>query len=913
MLSPRSKIKALLATVDSSDEEGAGSGSKKTTSPFKSTIRATSVDDDSESDVPVRPRGKLASRMQGGSKPAEEQGDARERVKKLFEREQEEKEKEAGETADAEKEDDDEEPVVVSRRLNRRVRESTPENDAANEATKNTPASPGLFVESPEKQSPSKHAHQSDDSDTENELPLTKSDRFKALVERKRQERLAREAAEETEREERLARQEQLASEMDQFDSDGQHASDEEGGRRLTQEVRPTRKASKKAIEEMNRETQRIARNMQLAHEAKTRKKISKATLFEKFNFKPAGQTPAAAAAPQNSSSRPSTPNRSDVEMGDAETPPTSPPSASKSKEQTVPAVAQQEGQTTAMDVDPIAAPTAQDKGKGVTVAEQEQTKEPRRVRVRLPYSHKTFANDDSDDELQITTTAKDKINAIFDSVPQKKATTKNSLQVLHAFTTATSPDRPGRSKDKIGMTAGELTANLQRRAREQAKRERERRMETLKAQGIVVETAEERERQMEEVENIVTKAREEAERLMEKERQDAKRDKKADAAADPLAWDDSDEDYEDSANEADAEASAIELSGSEDEEGDEEDPEQGDEEDAEEQAPNGIEVEAAESEVEEEGPRVKRRRARTTTVLSDDEDVAVEATPRPKPTTQISPNANANESPAAPGSVLRSVKKTFIPGLPVQGPAGLGLTQIFAGTMDSQMSQSGAPTQTMMPDFDHLPDSNFSATMDNDVVQNTQPNDTQEATQGIQINMTQSQMRGLDSLMRDEPTTQASQVIELSQDGGLREYTPMRDRFVDPPFSTVDTVVNDEHASPLVRKRLRQRVAPTEEEQLVQEQPQPQPQPTKDQTAFTAMKDRARQEERRRLAEEFDRKKSKAKEMVQEQADESEDEYAGLGGADGEDSDSDAASVQDMIDDATGNEDTGKLAAFYA
>jgi len=54
---------------------------------------------------------------------------------------------------------------------------------------------------------------------------------------------------------------------------------------------------------------------------------------------------------------------------------------------------------------------------------------------------------------------------------------------------------------------------------------------------------------------------------------------------------------------------------------------------------------------------------------------------------------------------------------------------------------------------------------------------------------------------------------------------------------------------------------------------------------------------------------------MVEEQAEESEDEYAGLGGADGEDSDNESqGSLQEMVDDDAANDvDNGKLAAFYA
>lgn len=46
------------------------------------------------------------------------------------------------------------------------------------------------------------------------------------------------------------------------------------------------RKASKKAIEDMHRETQRMARNMQLTHEAKTRKTITMDNFLSRFNRK---------------------------------------------------------------------------------------------------------------------------------------------------------------------------------------------------------------------------------------------------------------------------------------------------------------------------------------------------------------------------------------------------------------------------------------------------------------------------------------------------------------------------------------------------------------------------------------------------------------------------------------------------
>ena len=57
-------------------------------------------------------------------------------------------------------------------------------------------------------------------------------------------------------------------------------------------------------------------------------------------------------------------------------------------------------------------------------------------------------------------------------------------------------------------MSAADLQAMLQQRAREQARAERDRRLEILKSKGIVIQTEEERERQMDEVDDIVARAR---------------------------------------------------------------------------------------------------------------------------------------------------------------------------------------------------------------------------------------------------------------------------------------------------------------------------------------------------------------------------------------------------------------------
>lgn len=944
MLTPRSKIKALLATVDSSDEEGGVPTNLKSAisgSSVQSALKQLDSDnneDDSESDVEIRPRGRLAARMQANSTSPKEKGlqTARERVKQMLARGEEQQ------GAQHEGEDDDDDLPVAPRRLHRRPAcEATPKGESSQR--KSNPSSPGLFVSSPAKPLPSRSGRSSASDSDSDALPAVRSDRFKALVEKKRQERLAREAREEAERVERRARQEKLSSELggiDDDDDDVSNISDDEGGQTLTQKsVRPARKASKKAIEEMNRETQRMARSMQLAHEAKTRKKITKSSLFDRFNFKPNDET--AVPLPQpTSSSRPNTP-QSDAEMADEDTPPSSPPSASKSVEvtATIQTAEDEEDLPSLNDIVSAAAAEALDKGKEKTteIPEDKPTetdKTTKRVRVRLPNMLKTLAGG-SDDELEITATVQDKVKAVFDNVPVKAAQESHSLQVLRALALVQSPDRNQnrRGKKQPGMTNNELQASLQQRARQQAKSERMRRLDLLKSQGIVVQTMEERERQMEEVEDIVAKAREKVQLLMEQEREAAKKEKKDSTSADPLDWDDSDDEFVAPEEEVVEDAEAIQLSGSEDE---------GEDADDESDTANPIfDDEAEESEAEQEITEVsedekmegvvmqtRRRRARNiTAVLSDDEaDMEIKATPKPvKKVDQISPAAQNNHSPAAPGSVLRSAKKSFIPGLPVKGPAGLGLTQIFAGTMDdSQMGTANSLAQSMMPDFDQFPDSNFSATMDplvDGIVEDSQRPETQGVrqgvTQGIRLNMSQSQMHGLDSLMRDSYPGE-SQTIEFSQDGGFQAYTPLKDRFIEPPFSTVATDVagpmedDGTQASPLLRRGKLRRKADME---TAIENTQPTAAEAPAQDAFARLRHEAQRKEKRRPTDAFNAKTSKAKEMVEREAQESDDEYAGLGGADGEDSDNESnASVQEMIDDATANNaDDSKLAAFYA
>jgi mediator of replication checkpoint protein 1 len=79
---------------------------------------------------------------------------------------------------------------------------------------------------------------------------------------------------------------------------------------------------------------------------------------------------------------------------------------------------------------------------------------------------------------------------------------------------------------------------------------------------------------------------------------------------------------------------------------------------------------------------------------------------------------------------------------------------------------------------------------------------------------------------------------------------------------------------------------------------------------AFRAMKKGAKKQ---KAVDDFNKKNSLAKNIVDEQADESEDEYAGLGGASDDDSGEEDEDTAKMIDHNDVKVDERQIAAFYA
>jgi len=1020
-LTPRSKVKALLAKFDADSEEDEVDGittarervkaslfkvpspkedsAEKRTEPAASSSQNDDEDSEDEEEI-VRPRGRMAARMMAAETDSEKEGEITVNAKSN------ESASPILTTYDSEQSDT---PVVSRKRKLKTARRATPSPSPAH-----GPASPGLFV-SPTASRTKSIAGNDSDSDA---LPDLADARFQALVARKRKEREEKEAQEAEIKAKKMAeRKRQSAAIQEEED-----VIDDDVERRLTQSNPPTRKASKKALDDIHRETQRLSRSNQLAHAPITKKKFTVADFTKRFNYKqPAGTIDEPFSDPIISTSSP-TKSSSDAEMHD--TPATTPGSVRSISRKIDMAIGEQailneqvedsaedlpnlddlashmavEGRSLQISSSPL---RKMDKGKGKATANSSPLRRSMKYTFKQPpvrisrtkVFEKASTLDESDSDLEIVKETpqmrKAKLDSIFDRLPEKQAQESHSLHVMKILAHVDSPDKMnvvGRNK-KPTINNAEWQFSMQQRAKQQARQAREEKLQMLRDKGIHIQTAEEKEKEMAEVENLVARARREAEEIMQREREAAKKERKANGEVDPLGDNSSDdEDYEE-----EKENLAEEVSGSDDEELDseedgnvasgEEDSEMDEDMEMEDEDLNPaaemllLDNEADDTEneeaeenifVEDESPEInhldedededadvavnlKSRRSRQQNVISDDEDLEDSIMETPVIKRTESPKASQLESPAAPMSVLRSATKTFIPGVTVAGPAGLGLTQIFAGTMDeSQVSDddgSQLPSQIEpravdsmaflrrlpapeLPPFVPTPvqdtqDVVMESQSDFDHIPESQPMETQATA--LDLGFSQSQIHGFDSFV--DSSTQMSEFPEATQDVGFQHMTPIKGRFVEPPPSTVETVVVALNEipevmveTPIVKKKgkLRRRaqvVAFSDEEAEAEELTAMNVGEDDYDITANAFDVMRKATKKKIVVDEFDKKKSDAKNMVHEQADESEDEYAGLGGASDDESGGEADEyVKEMIDDEGGKHvDERQIAAFHA
>lgn len=571
----------------------------------------------------------------------------------------------------------------------------------------------------------------------------------------------------------------------------------------------------------------------------------------------------------------------------------------------------------------------------------------PIKIRLQKPASRSKQQDGGSDSDLEILPRqiSKSRLDA-FNHLPTKKAGEARSLQKLRVLAHLHSPEKQ-RGRVRASMTLSDMQTSLRQRARQQAAAERAEKIQDLKARGVVFQTAEERQKDQVEVEDLVEKARKEAEEIKRKEKAAVRNEKRADGELATLDdTSDDDEDYEENgenASEIELCGSDEERSSSDDDVSDSENGEGGGEDDEDiagvgvdgnirntkgfiedeaseypEDEDSANEVEMAADEItgdEEISVPLPQRKARNSRVIDDDDEDALHEP-------LVNPNLPAEDP----------LRKPMIPGLDfARGPnlPMMGMTQAFAATMANTQDQI---PNNMILDQDQdsiqvlglVPEPNFPVFDPNDIEsmvmdsQNGKDSMVQGSTVNEEISLDYSQSQ-LEYENTQEPkslpsATQDDDIPDPTQDVGFGLSSPAANRFVVPPPSTVDTIVIPGPESPVKKKGRLQRRKNAATDQSNDNDSYRAKQPADFEIAANAFDVMKRKRMVAATTKAYDKKKSEAKEMVEEQAFESEDEYAGLGGAsDDESGGSEDEDTRQMIEHGDVEVDERKLAAFHA
>jgi mediator of replication checkpoint protein 1 len=924
-LTPRSKVRALLQLDDDSDFDSplkplSVSKSRKSASPrsvrkspsdqFTKSKSDASDDSNSESDAaPRKPVGRIVARLHGHNAMNK----------------QTQSTKPSTHESTVESEEDDDEDIPVSKQLKQRKRPSasalsTP-SKSASDSIGSAASSPGLFV-SP---GPANVSMSDDDR-----LPVVNlASKLRALAQNSEQaEKPPQQSAKSKKSKSKKARHSPLNSdEIDKLATSENEDADVED--RLTQQTRTSRrKASKKALEEMNRETQRMARNQQLAHQAKVRRKFTKADLFKKFNFNPETGTIAETSSPEKPSQRVAADKSSEDELymmsgalvsSDVETskrkdtPPTSPVHIGNTPKKSM------------VEIQPADEAEIPSKDKSTTALATKNPRVTRQFRVILPQTTHVML-DDSDDELEIV--KPNKALALLDHLPVNKNGEDSSLLRLRHLANLTSPGK--KRKNGSSMNAAELQAQLRGKARQQAINEKEERIADLRAKGIHVQTYEEREKEQLELENLLEKARVDAVDIAKKEKAAAKK-AGVDVDAHDILDDDEDDDDWDGEDEAEQSDAELALSGSEDEEDGEVDDDEGegvnnmplfdneaDESDGDDIGENIEEVfsifkkkpstandKLSENSVTSDINQIAGQfhqavtgahTAVEETVQSDSDSGPVKAAPRHSRKRMVveddDDEDNDLEKPTSTASQRSAGDETRVAfGFKSQAPA-FGLSQLLDSTLagaDSQdLSQVFDPEEDSLALLRDLPDGTapqFSTpSFRHGLVPDSQRVEVDKATLApfTQINLGISQFPDFPSTDADMSPTKMSEMIEPTQDAGFA-VPRMPIGGLGGPSSTVDTVMIDAQQETPVAKtkgrlvRKTEAIAELSEEETDDEYSDGAQEVDHGKDVFNVLFNGAKKSAAKA---EFNKKKSAAKELVEDQAEESEDEYAGLGGA---------------------------------
>jgi len=601
------------------------------------------------------------------------------------------------------------------------------------------------------------------------------------------------------------------------------------------------------------------------------------------------------------------------------------------------------------------------DKGKAVEPPLSPKQKKPMpHVKVHLPI--RALPND-SDSDLEIVDPeiqAREEAKRLLLEKQKLIASIRRPRPIPKSI--ATSPN------GKAQISSKQLHLQLLQKGRLQAIHEREEKIEELRAKGIIVQTTEEREREQQEVETLLEKARKEALEIKRRERKEEK------LAKGEKVGDDEDEDgdfelmeeedeglldessVEFSEDEADNEQESGLIDGEADEsdsdkdhDDDDDDVEMKDVAPMDSRSPTFSLSSVNQRERDSVSPTPTPRLSDMLPVFvecedsADDDDGGFAPFKRklPRKKQRVTDDDDEDENWAGPDMIVPETQAG--PKIPdifknaAQAPA-MGMTQLFAGTLGG--SVAFGPTDRdvgkMIDEMRKLPDEvlpNSQAPHNLDDELDTVPES--QLGGGLSLDYSQSQIDNQYSLpaltldysqsqvMDSQPT---QQIPDPTQDSGFEKCSsPAPPRFEvspEPSAGSVPTQILDEQF-PETKKRSKGRLVRraaadfSDEEKESGEDDDNEDDDNDDdepENAFAILKKAARKP--KIPAKPFDKSKSEAKEMVDERAVESDDEYGGVGGASEDEGDDEAGGdeeMKDLLDDEELDIDENAMAAFFA
>ncbi|KAF2482647.1 hypothetical protein BDY17DRAFT_163585 [Neohortaea acidophila] len=808
--------------------------------------------------------------------------------------------------------DDDDLYSATPMKISSRARSDSP-------SPRGTESGNGLFV------SPAKSigAQSEDDLPTN---PFGGKEKLAELVAQKRAERLEREA-EEKARKKAAAHAGPSSDLPDEMFEDAQDPVDPNIEQIMSDATRPSRKASKKALLEMERETQRLTRQQALAHQMKVKKKFTTTDLFAKFNFRQSPALPPTVIAEKEAGTS-SAPSSDDIEEREpASTPPSSPPTPLDRQKSLVDhgalnkLVPTQQHTVAAFletDADDEDLPDIAEvlKSSQIPTARRtspakEAVQENRGLKLARLGKKAMRQDDSSDDDLDIVPNLPAHLQ-VFEkatgSKGAKRSADSKAIQHLKHLAHLHVNDVPARKKSSRPSVAPQtLDLQLRKKAKEQARQAQLERIEELRAKGIEIQSVEEREREAEAFEDLLEKARQDALKLRQAEKAVKKGADGGDAmVASEDEDEDEDEDYSDSGSDMEQDGNdlvdAAAEEASEEEEEDEDEDEDGDDEAEDEdvevdEAPEIADVDSNEQDdvaldpvldgtddtrTELATPAAPSRKARVSRVIRDEDDedlVSSEHEDAPSTAKADDPFAAFNFGAAGNTDAFLSPTQAF--NATMQTP-----TQTTQEDSYDILRRIAPPSVAAPPDFlldldTQMDDEPQTVPTDESQVPESQRVDLQWETQPPETPAPAHLKRG-NSALTETPGWEPSPDPGLPSPWDLQlrgEWTASAG-VEHETQSTVRLRVSESPApsqAPDRRGRLiRRRVAESDEsdEDVV---PAASIRAEK-KDAFREM--RRRQKEALTTAERAEADKE-MRAMMDEQAEESEDEYAGLGGDD--------------------------------